>query len=90
MKHYTSFTLPPHVHRPLIIGSGACHSRHGPVILSDARPEHPDHDDCEQGEERLKQPTVDLAIGALADVHTDYVLENLSDSEQDGGTQEVY
>jgi hypothetical protein len=74
---------------PSIIGSCACHSRHWPVVLGDAGPEHPYHYYCQQGEERLEESSINLAVCAVADVHADNILEDLSNSKEKGRTEEV-
>jgi hypothetical protein len=73
-----------------VISSCACYGWHWPVILGDTRPEYPDHDYSQQGEQRLEETAVDLAVCASADVHADNVLENLSDREEERGANEVY
>lgn len=61
-----------------------------PVILCNTRPKDKDHDDGEEGEERLKEASVDLAVGAVADVDADNELKDLGDGKEDGGGYEVY
>lgn len=71
-------------------GVGAAYGgRHGPVVLCDARPEDPNHDDGEQGEESREEAAVDGAAGAGADVHADHVLEDLADGEKESGDAQV-
>lgn len=67
----------------------ACGGRHGPVVFGDAGPEDPDHDDREQGEEGRKEAAVDGTIGAVADVHADNILEDLTDGKEEAGSDEV-
>lgn len=62
---------------------------HRPIVLRDARPEHPNHYDREQSEERLKETTINLSIGTVADVRADNVLEDLPDGKQKSGAQEI-
>lgn len=64
--------------------------RHWPVVLGDARPEDPDCHDGQEGEERLEEAAVDLAVGAVADVDAGDVLEDLADGEEEGCTDEVH
>ena len=73
----------------LALGVGASRCRHGPVVLGDAGPEYPDHDDGEQGEESGEETAVDGAVRAVADVHADHVLEDLADGEEEAGSGEV-
>lgn len=73
----------------LALGVGASRCRHGPVVLGDAGPEYPDHDDGEQSEEGGEEAAVDGAVRAVADVHADYVLEDLADGEEEAGGGEV-
>jgi hypothetical protein len=69
--------------------SAPCGSRHGPVVFRDARPEDPDHDDGEHGEESRKKAAVDGTVGAVADMHANNVLEDLADGEEDSSGAEV-
>jgi len=66
-----------------------CGGGHGPVVLGDARPEDPDHDDGEEGEERFEEAAVDLPSRACADVWADDVLEDLADGKEEHGAGEV-
>jgi len=71
-------------------GVGAfCRSRHGPVVFCDARPEDPDHDDGQHGEESREESAVDGTVRAVADVHADNVLEDLADGEEESGGTKV-
>jgi hypothetical protein len=64
------------------LGVGAsCGCGHWPVVLGDAGPEDPDHDDGEQGEKGGEETAVDGTVRAVADVHADHVLEDLADGE---------
>jgi hypothetical protein len=70
--------------------SASCGCGHWPVVLGDAGPEHPDHDDGEQSEEGGEKTAVDGAVRAVADVHADHVLEDLADGEEKAGSGEVH
>ena len=84
MKHYAvSYTSPKRPARSSIIRPGTLNCRHRPIVLGDARPEDPDHYYREEREQGLEEPAVDLAVGALANVDADNVLEDLSDGEKD-------
>jgi len=76
-------------HARLGVGaSGGC--GHWPVVLGDAGPEDPDHDDGEQGEKGGEETAVDGTVRAVADVHADHVLEDLADGEEETGGSEVH
>ena len=62
---------------------------HRPVVLGDARPEQPDQDHGDQGEESLEQGAVDRARGAVANVRADDKVEDLSQCEGNGRAGEV-
>jgi len=81
---FVFFSLP----RSSSVGA-SCRSRHGPVVFRDARPEDPDHDDGQQGEESREEAAVDGTVGAVTDVHTNNVLEDLADGEEDSSGTEV-
>lgn len=66
------------------------HRGHWPVVLGNAGPKHPDHDNGQEREERFKQSSVDLAVGTVADVDADDVLENLGNGEQQGSRDKIY
>jgi hypothetical protein len=70
--------------------SASCRGRHWPVVFGDAGPEDPDHDDGEQSEESREEAAVDGAVGAVADVYADHVLEYLADGEKEGSANEVH
>lgn len=63
--------------------------RHGPVIFGDTGPEDPDHDNRKKGEQGGEESAVDCAVGAVADVHTDHVLEDLANGEKETGGGKV-
>ena len=62
---------------------------HRPVILGDARPEHPYHYDGEQSEQCFEKSAVDLAAGAAANIYADNVFEDLPDCKEDDSRYEV-
>ena len=73
--------------RPLRVPAGR--DGHGPVVLGDAGPVDPDHDDGEEGEEGFEEGAVDLGMGGEADVDADDVLEDLADGEKEGGGEKI-
>lgn len=61
----------------------------GPVVLGDARPKCPHGHHGKEGKERLEEAAVDSAVGRVANVHADDVLEDLSNDEEESGSEEV-
>ena len=61
--------------------SAVCASSHcWPVVLSNARPKDPDHDNRQQSEESLEKSTINLPACPLANMFADNVVEDLSKS----------
>ena len=86
---FCGFRFFGHARSTLALGVAASGCRHWPVVLGDAGPEYPDHDNGEQGEEGGEETAVDGAVRAVADVHADHVLEDLADGEEEAGSGEV-
>ncbi len=73
----------------LRVVAASAHHWHRPVILCNARPEDPEHDNGKKGKEGFEEGAIDPVVGTLTDVDADHVLEYLADGEEKGGSEEV-
>lgn len=57
-----------------IFGTIGC----GPVVLCDAGPKYPNHDNGKKGEEGFEERSVDFAMRAVTNVYTNDKVEDLA------------